>query len=86
MLEARHAELNRQASNLARAIARNVESEALTSELANVESEIKDVKRRLSLLSKSAKIGRETLSFEEFRKFVIQKAGNLESALRSDLW
>ncbi len=83
-LEARLADLTSQEGNLVRAIARHGDSEALMSELATVESYVKDVRRQLSHSVNIGKTGRETVSFDQFRSFVIEKAGNLESVLRGD--
>ena len=83
-LEARLSELKYQSNNLARAIARHNDSEALISELAIVESEIKDVHRQISNSRNVGTTTRRDISFQEFRDFVMQKAGNLEAALRGD--
>src|SRR5579872_5971416 len=83
-LEARLSELKYQSNNLARAIARHNDSEALISELAIVESKIRDVHRQISNSRNVGTTTRRDISFQEFRDFVMQKAGNLEAALRGD--
>lgn len=81
-LEKRLAELKNQERNLARAIARLTNSEALMSELEAVESEIRDIQRKLS--NPVTNNARETASFEQFRSFVLQKASDLKAVLRRD--
>lgn len=82
--EKRLAELKSQQANLVRAIARYSDSEGLVAELAAIESRITEMKKHLSRLAKTGTSTLETVSYEQFRSFAIQKAGNLESALRSD--
>jgi site-specific DNA recombinase len=82
--EKRLGELKSQQANLVRAIARYSDSEGLVAELAAVESAITEARNHISRLSKTGTGPLETLSYDQFRSFVTQKAGDLELALRSD--
>lgn len=80
-LRKRLEQLEKEQSNIATAIASVGPSDALLNELTRIEKEKKDVKRELARISSPSPVG---ISFEEFKAFVRQKAGDLRSVLRGD--
>lgn len=81
VIEKKLAESKKQEANLARAIGRLPDSEALLSELEKTQSQTKELMRQLSQLRRA--VG-EPLSFEQFRSFVMQQAGKVGSILREN--
>jgi len=81
-LEQRLAEMNKKRSHITGAISSFGHSEGLFLELAEIENEIGEVKRKLS--PRQSEIPRKHLTFADFRRFVVEVASNLKTALRSD--
>jgi site-specific DNA recombinase len=82
VLEKRLAELTRKRSNVTDAIASFGPSDGLFSQLAAIESEIDEAKRKL--LPRKSESSRKRISFEEFREFVMKRASDLKETLRGD--
>src|SRR5208337_1088856 len=74
-------DLTRQRSNITSAIASYGPSEGLHSQLTEIESQVEEVRRKLS---QKAQPSRKSISFDELSEFVMKRTSDLKQVLRGD--